>query len=194
MSDYASTVSLLLERLAPPERIAIEPERIRQASVVLLLRDHLGEAEILMIERATHPGDHWSGHLALPGGRVEPSDANLLETAIRETHEEVGLDLRLGPGFIGQLSTVKTEFPRLPRLEIEPLVALSPHPQELRLSDEVAAAFWLPVALLRVDGRSTSYRLISAEVEHSWPAYSSERGPIWGITERILTEFLTFLR
>lgn len=50
--------------------------------------------EIILIERASHPHDPWSGHLAFPGGKKEAKDQNLLDTAIRETHEEIGLLLK----------------------------------------------------------------------------------------------------
>src|SRR6478752_6570976 len=48
---------------------------------------------VLLIRRAERAGDPWSGHMALPGGRREPEDADLVETARRETFEEVGLQL-----------------------------------------------------------------------------------------------------
>jgi 8-oxo-dGTP pyrophosphatase MutT (NUDIX family) len=52
-----------------------------------------GDAEILFIKRAGRVGDRWSGHTALPGGRRDPTDADDRAAAIRETKEEVGLDL-----------------------------------------------------------------------------------------------------
>jgi 8-oxo-dGTP pyrophosphatase MutT (NUDIX family) len=52
-----------------------------------------GDAEILFIKRAGRVGDRWSGHTALPGGRRDPTDADDRAAAVRETKEEVGLDL-----------------------------------------------------------------------------------------------------
>jgi 8-oxo-dGTP pyrophosphatase MutT (NUDIX family) len=52
-----------------------------------------GDAEILFIKRAGRAGDRWSGHVALPGGKRDPQDASDRVAAIRETQEEVGLDL-----------------------------------------------------------------------------------------------------
>jgi 8-oxo-dGTP pyrophosphatase MutT (NUDIX family) len=52
-----------------------------------------GDPEILFIKRAGRVGDRWSGHVALPGGRRDPPDADDRAAAIRETREEVGLDL-----------------------------------------------------------------------------------------------------
>jgi hypothetical protein len=63
----------------------------------------------------------------------------------------------------------------------------------LRLSEEVAAAFWAPVEALKRGGRSGVFRMKFAGVEREWLAYPSEHGMIWGITERILTEFLSLV-
>jgi 8-oxo-dGTP pyrophosphatase MutT (NUDIX family) len=56
-----------------------------------------GDAELLFIKRAGRAGDRWSGHTALPGGKRDPEDADDLAAAIRETREEVGLDLETAP-------------------------------------------------------------------------------------------------
>jgi len=52
-----------------------------------------GDPEVLFIKRATREGDKWNGHVALPGGRRDPEDEDDLATAVRETIEEVGIDL-----------------------------------------------------------------------------------------------------
>src|SRR4051812_2679723 len=92
-------LALLIQQLRPKlhsgEDSAIDTSR-RQAAVALVLRHHAGFAELLMIKRAANPNDFWSGHLALPGGRRQTEDADLRMTAIRETREEVGVDLNSG--------------------------------------------------------------------------------------------------
>lgn len=52
-----------------------------------------GDPEILFIKRAARTGDRWTGHIALPGGKRDPEDADDQATSIRETMEEIGLDL-----------------------------------------------------------------------------------------------------
>src|SRR5574341_145553 len=72
----------------------VEDEVSNRAAVAVVLRDGNPAIEILFIRRAEHPDDPWSGQMAFPGGRAEPGETDLLETAIRETAEEIGIDLR----------------------------------------------------------------------------------------------------
>jgi len=81
-------------RLAAREPIALTAdEDMKRAAVAAILRPGPSSAEVLFIRRAEHPGDPWSGHMAFPGGRQDPGDVALLDTARRETLEEIGLDL-----------------------------------------------------------------------------------------------------
>ena len=174
---------------------------LRRAAVALVLRGGTAGPELLVIKRSEDERDHWSGHLALPGGSMEPEDDGLLTTALRETFEEVGIDLRAGGEVLARLGTVRPQSPRAPRVSVTPFVVAAPpeydagrgEAKELRLSEEVAAAFWAPVEALKRGGRSGVFRMTFAGVEREWPAYPSEHGLIWGITERILTEFLSLV-
>jgi 8-oxo-dGTP pyrophosphatase MutT (NUDIX family) len=206
MSEFSSFVSKLRSRvgagglggLAPAEDGA--DAGLRLAAVALVLREGLEGPELLVIKRSEAEHDHWSGHMALPGGRVEPEDENLLVTAARETFEEVGLDLRAGGEALARLGTVRPQSPYAPRVSVTPFVFVAPEEyhamrgsRELSLSEEVAAAFWVPVDELKRGGRSAVFRMVFAGVEREWPAYPSQHGLIWGITERILTEFLSLV-
>ena len=62
----------------------------RQSSVLILLYEKEGQVFIPLIQRPEYEGVH-SGQIALPGGKVEPSDPDILATALRETHEEIGI-------------------------------------------------------------------------------------------------------
>ena len=176
---------------------------LRQAAVALVLRGGTEGPELLVIKRSEAERDHWSGHLALPGGRAEAEDENLQATAVRETLEEVGLDLRAGGEVLGRLGTVTPRSPLVPPISVTPFLAIAPPeyhagsadgaPRRLVLSGEVAAAFWIPVDELKRGGRSAVFRMAFAGVKREWPGYPSEHGVIWGITERILTEFLSLV-
>ena len=202
-SDFATLIEKIIPRLAVYEGDVSEDEGVRRAAVALVLRENVGEAELLVIKRAERERDHWSGHLALPGGRAQGEDADLRATAVRETREEVGLDLEAGGRVLGPLPVVTPQSPYAPRVSVAPFVAVAPRqyhaaagggsPKGLELNHEVAAAFWVPVSLLSGSGRSQVFRMVFAGVEREWPAYPSEHGPIWGITERILTTFLALI-
>ena len=205
MSEFSSFVSGLKSRvgaggLALTRPDDFESEGLRLAAVALVLREGLEGPELLVIKRSEAEHDHWSGHLALPGGRAEPEDESLLATAARETFEEVGLDLRAGGEAVARLSTITPSSPYAPRVSVTPFVFVAPEEyhagggsKELSLSEEVAAAFWVPVDELKRGGRSAVFRMVFAGVEREWPGYPSEHGVIWGITERILTEFLSLI-
>lgn len=193
MRDFDEIRRKLDERLPPPDKVSIETERIPQAAVALILHEDSGEARIMIIKRADREGDPWSGHLALPGGRVHPEDADLTATAARETREEIGMDLAAGGRIIGRLPALNPSTPRLPPIEILPVVAIAPTEFELILSHEVAAAFWMPVQVLRETGLSAEHAMTFGGFVRKWPAYPTAHGPIWGITERILTGFLALI-
>src|SRR5262245_44354441 len=70
VSDFQTIRRQLERRLATPRHMPIERDRVPQAAVSLILSEARGSAQALIIKRAERPGDHWSGHLALPGGRT----------------------------------------------------------------------------------------------------------------------------
>ena len=193
MKDFEQIRRQIEERLAAPSSLRIEPDRVPQAAVSLILREDQGSAHLLIIKRAERSGDPWSGHLALPGGRAEPRDADLLATAARETREEIGINLIDGGRFIGQLPLIAPTNPLLPKIEITPFVALAPPSLSIQLSNEVEAAFWVSITQLRRDGLSTELSVRYGDLLIKRSAYRSEGGPIWGITERIITNFLSLL-
>ncbi|HEY0080777.1 MAG TPA: CoA pyrophosphatase [Pyrinomonadaceae bacterium] len=176
---------------------------LKQAAVALVLRRNMDETELLVIKRAEDPRDHWSGHLALPGGRRDPEDADLSFTAMRETLEEVGMNLSEGGRIVRRLETITPRSPLAPQIAVTPYVAIAPpayhvieegvEQMRLRLSAEVEAAFWLPLDALRSRGASEIFRLAIEGEAREWPAYATDYGLIWGLTERILTSFLELI-
>src|ERR671920_2114796 len=85
------TAARLRERLAKSNSESAEDPSLIWAAVAAVLTP--APDSILLIRRADRSGDPWSGHMALPGGRREPGDTDLLATAIRETAEELGIEL-----------------------------------------------------------------------------------------------------
>ncbi|MEO8622541.1 MAG: CoA pyrophosphatase, partial [bacterium] len=102
---------------------AVGPVRLAAILLVLRARED-GEPELLMIKRAEAKGDPWSGHIACPGGRMEPTDRNLEVTAVRETWEETGIDVTRDGRILGQLDDLSPRSPLLPPIIIRPFVAI----------------------------------------------------------------------
>jgi 8-oxo-dGTP pyrophosphatase MutT (NUDIX family) len=144
---------------------------------------------LLLIRRADRAGDPWSGHMALPGGRREPDDPDLLSTAIRETREEVGIELA-GGQLLGGLDDVVPRTPVLPPVAVRPFAFLLPARPPLILNAEVATAQWVTIEDLLQPG---GYHLASLEIAGQMrdvQAYWLNDTVVWGMTERILTGFL----
>ena len=173
-----------LADLAPEVPLVAE----RVAAIALILLEREGGLEALLIERAEREGDPWSGHIALPGGHVDPSDADLSATAERETLEEVGLDLRRSGERVGRLSQYAPV--RGVPLAVHPFVYLLEAPPVLTLNAEVRRALWVPLEPLQLGERRTTYRLSRAGQHFEFPAWDVDGSVVWGLTYRVLADFL----
>lgn len=174
-----------------PGEPAARPGELVQAAVSLVLRG-ADDLELLLIRRARMEGDPWSGHMALPGGRREPADEDLLDTAVRETREEVGLSLAgTGSLHLGRLEEVSPSSTRLPSISIHPFV-FGVHRDVHARPDarEVASAHWVPVATLRRPDAVESIEIRLRGEERTFPCFRVGGEPVWGLTYRILTQFL----
>lgn len=159
------------------------------AAVALILVDAAAGPEALLIRRAERVGDPWSGQVALPGGRCDPEDADLVATAIRETREETGVDLERAER-LGALDDIHPRTPALPPVFVRPFVfALATRPV-LVLSNEVRSAFWVGVRRLSEPGVRRDMLLSVRGAERTFPAFVLGEDIIWGMTERILSSFL----
>lgn len=150
--------------------------------------------ELLLIERAEKEGDPWSGHMALPGGRREAHDDDLLATALRETDEEVGV--RVTPASVlGALDELRPTERRRFAITIAPYVAAVPlDTRPVPAPSEVETAVWVPLPHL-VSDEAVDEVLIELEGESfSLPALNYQDYVIWGLTHRILTDFMDVAR
>lgn len=163
------------------------------AAVAVLLREGRAGAEILLIRRAERAGDPWSGHMALPGGRHEPSDGSLLETARRETREEVGLDLTSAGTLLVTLPDVHTHQAGL---AVRPYVFSLRGSLEIALSEEVVEVVWAPIApWLRGDSIGTfAYAPAGGGPTVPLPCLLIDGRVVWGLTRRMLELLFEALR
>lgn len=166
-------------------------EGARVAAIALILLEQEGALNALLIERAQREGDPWSGHIALPGGHVEPGDLSLQRTAERETFEEVGLDLARSGERMGRLSDCAPV--RGVPIAVRPFVYLLPTLPVLTPNAEVRRALWVPVGPLQRGDRRTTYRFSRAGQDFEFPAWDIDGGVVWGLTYRVVAEFLAKL-
>ena len=172
-------------------RIAAElPARHAAVALIMRLDADDGDVELLMIRRAAFPGDPWSGHIAFPGGRREENDVSLEHTAIRETWEETAVDLDRDGRLLGTLDEVHPRTPRLPPLVIRPYVFAIGGQIEVTPSHEVAEAFWVPLPLLADPSATGEATFVDGGIERTERSFRLGEHVIWGLTERILRQFI----
>ena len=175
-------------RSRPPERV-VEPVTAR-AAVAVVLRDGPAAIEILFIRRAEHPQDPWSGQMAFPGGRAEPADADPRATAVRETCEEIGIDLGSAAEDLGALDEVRA-VARMRPLDL----AISPFVFRLRgtaapaLSAEVRSLHWFPLGDLLGPSRRSTMDYVHQGDTLQFPCLRVEELVIWGLTYRMFMSF-----
>ena len=199
MSDIATAlrhprIARIARMLDAHPGATIAPDGVaRHAAVALIMRlADDGDVELLMIKRAAFAGDPWSGHIALPGGRQEPADASLEQTAVRETLEETAVDLAATGRLLGTLDEVHPRTPRLPPLIIRPFVFVAPRDVTVVTSAEVAEAFWVPLPLLAHPSATGEATFTDRGVERTERSFRLGQHVIWGLTERILRQFITY--
>jgi 8-oxo-dGTP pyrophosphatase MutT (NUDIX family) len=162
----------------------------REAAVTLLIRPR-DCLQVLLIRRAELHGDPWSGHVALPGGRRAPGDADLFATACRETEEEVGVPVPRVGTFVGSLDEVAPATPLLPPITIAPFVHAVPPGTRVRPDPrEVQAALWVPVDALREASAASEIEIALPPGPRTFPCLVHADFVIWGLTYRILQQFL----
>jgi 8-oxo-dGTP pyrophosphatase MutT (NUDIX family) len=164
----------------------------RRAAVAVVLREVEGSAEVLFIERAHRSDDPWSGHMAFPGGRVDPGDRDDRSAAERETLEEVGVSLD-SARYLGRLTDLEGRHSGRPAgLVISAHVYYLQEPRRLVLNSEVREAFWFPISELLDPDRHVDYaHPLAGRIPFPGILVGEpERHVVWGLTYRFLEVLL----
>jgi 8-oxo-dGTP pyrophosphatase MutT (NUDIX family) len=172
------------------KRYIDEPERVRAAVLVPLYRER-GQYHIVFIKRTDDVETH-KGQISFPGGRMEKRDKTLLDTALREAFEEIGLH----PQEAKILGELDDEVTTTSNYIVTPFVALIPWPYHLVMSrHEVAEIIRAPVAALldKANIKPATETLEGGIVLDSYDYYYDGR-VIWGATARILHKFLDIFK
>lgn len=159
------------------------------AAVAMIISFEDLEPEILFIQRASHALDPWSGHIALPGGKIEPREM-VCEAARRETMEEIGVILK-EDAYMGKLSDVVGS--NLPVRVSCCVYGVERSTLSPKLSGEVKDLFWTRVSDLADRSRHVMSLVSFAErnMEVMSIALPYPRLPVlWGITYRLVMQFL----
>jgi 8-oxo-dGTP pyrophosphatase MutT (NUDIX family) len=156
------------------------------SAVLVLLRPSGPGLEVLLGRRARRAGDPWSGQISFPGGHRHADDPSLLETALRETREEMNLDLEGRATVLGHLAPRSPG--NVPEMLVVPFVALADAPLDPRPGPEMEEAFWAPLAELPPSVGPTAVSTRFGELRVS--AFLWRDRVIWGLTYRILEELL----
>lgn len=179
--------------LAGEEEDALPGEEGGASAVAAILKDGERGAEILFIRRAQREGDPWSGQMGLPGGHRDREDRTLLDTAIRETREEIGIDLAEIAVLLGRLDDVEV-VPRGVRHRgwIRPFVfAMKAEVGPLTLAPiEVDEVIWANLHDLRSGARETTTTWSREGVTMTFPAWDVDGRIVWGLTYRMMQSLM----
>ncbi|MFK8047415.1 MAG: CoA pyrophosphatase [Halioglobus sp.] len=193
-------VSVSLLQLIETELSAYSPGKkllrplMKRSAVAMILQLRQGELNILMIKRADREGDPWSGHMAFPGGRMDPEDAHGYAVAVRETEEEVGLSLGEQDQCIGRLSEVNARpRPGSFGMAVSPFVFRLDREVSFTPNYEVAEVVWVPLEFLLDPGNreKMTWKFKGAEIPLSCYMYEGRR--IWGLSLMMLDELIDLI-
>jgi len=167
-----------------------EPDA-RRAAVAALLRFDRGPAEVLLMKRSEREGDPWSGHVSFPGGNQSTADADLMATAVRETREEVGVDLGASARLLGRLDTMRPISRRHDLLiTITPFVFEQVTETSLTPGAEAESCFWLPLDLAAAGVLSSQYEYRLGPTPMVLPCWRYQGYVVWGLTYRMLCDLI----
>lgn len=182
----------LSERLATPEPVVLPPDAAdRRAAVTMLVTPEPEipeQIEALFALRAEVEGDPWSGHVALPGGREDPADADLFDTARRELLEETSIHLPRS-AFVGRLDDLHPRAAHLPSIVVTPFVAWLPARPDVRENHELAGHIWIPLRELAAPERRSTLERRRPE-PRVFETIEYAGAVVWGLTLAIVENFL----
>jgi len=155
------------------------------AAVAIIINPNDRGGSVLFIKRTERRGDPWSGQIAFPGGRKSPMDKGFIDTAVRETGEEVGIHLS-GNELLGHLPIVTTRYRGM---RVLPFVFQLKSTVSICVGAEVAEVFWVPLSDLgRLEVESREVRVDEGTL--SADSYVYQGHVIWGLTFRIINLLL----
>jgi len=189
MPDNISEIPALIERLARqlqsrnPRRLSADDAG--RAAVLMPILPH-GEEFCFLLTQRTHKVETHKGQISFPGGIQEDSDANLLQTALRETWEEIGLASN-GIHLLGEFD----EYLSITGLIVTPFAAWIEGPLNLALNhDEVEEILRVPFSVFQDNRTLRVETRVRLGVERKVYFYDFQGKEVWGLTAQMIRDFL----
>jgi 8-oxo-dGTP pyrophosphatase MutT (NUDIX family) len=179
-------VERLISRL-PARDVRPPSDGRKRAAVAALVHDDPNGPRVLLMKRIEREGDPWSGHISLPGGGFQVGDGDLLATAIRETREELGIDLH-ATRLIGPLPTLSPLSSGPNGIEVTPFAFATAEALPTTVGPEALSSFWLPLALAGAGTYDGTFTYPGTD--RQFPSWNYEGFTIWGMTWRILGDLI----
>jgi 8-oxo-dGTP diphosphatase len=176
--DTVEKLSRVLKRMSEVEDA--------DAAIALLLKPVDEDLDVLFVKRVANPNDPWSGQMALPGGKRDAKDQNLKQTIVRETLEEININLLDRCRFLGVMKALRST--QRPEMKILPFVILLEHEPKIELNEELDEFIWISLEELVQHKGAAEFSF--GEV----PAYVVGNIVIWGLTYRIVEKFFHNLK
>jgi len=205
-SEFENTKTRLIEifkrelpgesahRLMLPQGRELHPSKdnnsIKQSSVLMLLFPFNEKIHTCLIRRPSSMRNH-GGQIAFPGGRNEPSDKNLIETALRESFEEIGTESNQLE-IIGALTPL---YVNVSNFRINPFIGWSDKLPQFKIdSSEVDELFILPVERFLIKTSNQFRDVTTINGTFSVPGFYIDQLFVWGATAMIISEFIEVLK
>ncbi|MBI3841274.1 MAG: CoA pyrophosphatase [Thaumarchaeota archaeon] len=160
---------------------------LKLAAVSVIIRPEASPS-VLLIKRAEHSGDPWSGQVAFPGGKVDATDKSVEDAAVRETMEEVGVDLRKSADFLGYSKPFRTHTGTM---DVVPSVFKLGRSVEVVPNQEVSSYRWVRLEDLSRRAGGSTHKITFGKESVEMPAVVVEDFVVWGLTYRIVSSLLS---
>lgn len=163
---------------------SIETKRLAAVAIILDIRS---SPRTLLIKRAERHGDPWSGQVAFPGGKMARGDTSARDTAVRETKEELSLDLSKDSSFLGYYRPFRTHTG-----EMDVIPAVFQLMRDVRVvpNTEVSEYAWVELTKFLLPRSASTYRFKAGAASMEMPAFVIGDYVVWGLTHRILSSLL----
>ncbi|MBN2462740.1 MAG: CoA pyrophosphatase [Dehalococcoidia bacterium] len=176
----------LRQALALRLKTSLSGRGLTEAAVLIPIFCKDGEHHILFIKRSDQV-QHHKGQISFPGGARSEADAGLLETALRESWEEIGLEVK-DVEVLGELDDIPTTTSSF---NVSPFVAFIPYPYQFTLSPyEIDEIFSVPVSGLLYEAKRGEERYTFDDEVFVGYSYEYEGRVIWGATAQIVRQLL----